>query len=900
MVIASERGAVERHGTAFAALAEATQAIVDGAALGTVLDALAVAAAELTACEVAVVRVTEPNGELLTRAVAGPLALAAELAGAYAPGDVAAALAVTAARTALAVAYAVPVEGPGGIAGSVELLRGADELDPGEQQLARVVANHVALALRVAAPARGPRWSGAADLLELTGDALAASSDEEHAAVRIAQVAATVAGADAALIWRLQSDGADEGELRLIAAYGDDDVGERTLLVRLAGEVSADSRSVTVERLAGSASTVATLQLGEPTLGALQLVFPGVEPVSRRELGLLASFAVRVAHALRSSERARELGLELDRSRALLAVVGQAISELSLSHTLETAVERVAELLGAERVAIYLEEDGRLTTAAARRLAGPHEDVAGCLHELALGPSRGRGILLVEAAATDERLADVAEAVAEAGIEAAIALPLHVAEEAIGLLVVYAARGRVPTANESALLVALSAQLAVAVQNARLHERAKLLGEELETVLAAERDAARRLQALYEISRSFAQTLSLDSTLDTLAETVVEALGVDAAVILMPDERGSELVPLALYVDDERVGDAARAILNRPQPLSGTLLRRLLRTQEPLLIDAAVARELGGAHSLLAPFLDRGSTAALIPIATPAEVLATLLILSLDPGRPVDGAVVDTALSIAAQAALAIDNARLYSQQKAFADAMQRSLLPRETPTVPGLEVGEVYESSARLDVGGDVYDFLTLGDGRLAVVLGDVTGHGVDATADMAMAKFVFRSLAREHSDPGEFLAAANEVVTSEIASGKFITMAYVAIDAVGGRIECALAGHPQPRLVLPDGEVIAIEARGLALGIDGDQSYETVSVDFPPGATVVLYTDGVNEARRRGELYGLERFDALLSERRDLPARELALETVAACRAWTGGELGDDVAVVVIKRDA
>ena len=81
---------------------------------------------------------------------------------------------------------------------------------------------------------------------------------------------------------------------------------------------------------------------------------------------------------------------------------------------------------------------------------------------------------------------------------------------------------------------------------------------------------------------------------------------------------------------------------------------------------------------------------------------------------------------------------------------MQRSLLPRTRPQLAGLEVGDVYDSSARVDVGGDVYDFLELADGRLAVVLGDVTGHGIDAAADMAMAKFVFRSLAREHSEPG------------------------------------------------------------------------------------------------------------------------------------------------------
>jgi serine phosphatase RsbU (regulator of sigma subunit) len=231
---------------------------------------------------------------------------------------------------------------------------------------------------------------------------------------------------------------------------------------------------------------------------------------------------------------------------------------------------------------------------------------------------------------------------------------------------------------------------------------------------------------------------------------------------------------------------------------------------------------------------------------------------------------------------------------------MQRSLLPRSAPEPPGLELGDVYESSARVDVGGDVYDYLTLDDGRLAVVLGDVMGHGVEATADMAMAKYVFRSLARERTDPGDFLAAANDVVASEIAPGKFITMVEVVIDAAAGEVACAGAGHPPPRLVLPDGTVHSIDARGLALGIDPHQEYATVRAELPPGAAVVLYTDGVVEARRDGEQYGLERFDVLLAERRALPAKEIALAALATCRDWSKGDIGDDFAVVVIKRTA
>jgi serine phosphatase RsbU (regulator of sigma subunit) len=643
-----------------------------------------------------------------------------------------------------------------------------------------------------------------------------------------------------------------------------------------------------------------TLQLGQPPLGALQLHFPSGRATEELGLPQLASFAVRAAHALRTSERAREAGFELDRSRALLSVVGEAIARLSLSHTLDTAIERVADLLGSDRVAVYLREDNRTDVAASRGVEGPHEAVAEALLESSLASHRSGAIVEIDDAKSDERLERVRAQVGEAGIGSALALPLVVADEPIGLLAVYPRRPRPLSANETALLTALAGQLAVAVQNARLHERAKELGSELEAALGSEREAARRLHALYEISRSFAQSLSLETTLEVLAESIVNLLGVDAAVIRMPDERGLELTARAVHVNDERVDEAARALLGRPQPLHRRELLALLERRRPLLLDAEQAEALGGALGLLAPFLRKGSSAAVVPIATSSELLATLTIVSLHPGRPVAGEIVETALSIAGQAALAIDNARLYGQQKAFADTMQRSLLPRTAPELPGLELGDVYESAARLEVGGDVYDYVTLGDGRLAVVLGDVTGHGVDATADMAMAKYVFRSLAREHVVPGAFLAAANEVVSSEIAPGRFITMVELVVDAKQGEVACAGGGHPQPRLVLPDGTVEGIPASGLALGIEAAQEYETVTVPFPPGAIVVAYTDGVVEARRGGELYGVERLDALLAGGRSLPPQELAEAALSACREWAGGELTDDVALVVIKRSS
>jgi serine phosphatase RsbU (regulator of sigma subunit) len=155
-----------------------------------------------------------------------------------------------------------------------------------------------------------------------------------------------------------------------------------------------------------------------------------------------------------------------------------------------------------------------------------------------------------------------------------------------------------------------------------------------------------------------------------------------------------------------------------------------------------------------------------------------------------------------------------------------------------------------------------------------------------------------REHPEPSDFLSAANDVICSEIAGGKFISMSYVVVDGVAGTVAAASAGHPPPRVVLADGTVARLAPHGLVLGIDPGQEYSEVRAELPQGALLVLYTDGVVEARRGGELYGDERLDALLAARHDLPARELAAAVAADAREFAGGDLSDDVAVVAIRR--
>jgi serine phosphatase RsbU (regulator of sigma subunit) len=892
-----------------ATLARAVTAAAGRETLNDALQDFAAAARSVAEADVAIVRVLDPAGDRLDAlAVAASATLAAELEGGRLPAAelpeetltdlnaAPAAVRYAAARAAATAFLLVPVRLNGTVA-SLELLRPALPFTPTQQLAAELVASQLGLVLRAFAASERPLAAISQSALELAGEALAAALDEVHAPGEVVRVAASVAGSPAALLW----ERGDDGALTLAGTRGVDAAVDLTAARELAAralEEPGPLRSHPSDLLPAGCGVSTALPLGRPATGVLQLLHPVAEAPEPAQLERLATFAVRAAHALSVSSRARLLALELERTRALLTVIGQATAELSVSHTLQTAVDRVAELLGVERVAVYLRAgDGSLVPAAARGLGGPHARVGERLLDLALGPARGRAVLDVNDVATDARLRDARAAARDAGIGGVLAVPLLVRDEVIGLLAVYA-DGRHVGEHETALLAALAGQLAVAVQNAQLHEHATRLGAERERALRAEREAASRLRAVYEVSRSFAQTLSLDETLDALARTVVDVLDIDAAVIRMPDERREQLVAHAIHVKDPQVRHAITTLLDRPAPFGAAAPQRLWRTGRPVRIDAMEAVKETAMLHFLASFFEKGWTAALVPVAKAGEVMASLTLFSFRSESPISDATIEDALALVGQASLAIDNARLYQQQKQFADTMQRSLLPRSRPVVEGLEIAEVYESSARVEVGGDVYDFLTLDDGRLAVVLGDVTGHGVAATADMAMAKFVFRSLAREHPEPADFLAAANEVICDEIAPGKFITMTYVAVDVAGGEVACANAGHPAPRLVLPDGEVRRLDATGLVLGIDGGQQYDETRIGFPAGAVLVLYTDGVVEARRGGELYGDDRLDELLAARRALPARSLATAVAQDARAFARGELSDDLAVVAIRR--
>ena len=241
------------------------------------------------------------------------------------------------------------------------------------------------------------------------------------------------------------------------------------------------------------------------------------------------------------------------------------------------------------------------------------------------------------------------------------------------------------------------------------------------------------------------------------------------------------------------------------------------------------------------------------------------------------------------------------TRARLLAETLQASLIPPDTPEVPGLDVAGAYRPAGRGDeVGGDFYDVFETGRNDWAAVLGDVCGKGVEAAAVTALARYTVRAAAMKARRPRQVLATLNEAILRQHPE-RFCTAVYVRIrcDGDGGcRLTVCSAGHLLPLRARPTEAPAAIGRHGQLLGAFDEVVLHDTTVTLGPGEAVVLYTDGVPEARSRsGEFYGDRRLEALLAEARPEPAAVIAERIVGDVMDFQGGLAADDVAVVVIK---
>lgn len=410
-----------------------------------------------------------------------------------------------------------------------------------------------------------------------------------------------------------------------------------------------------------------------------------------------------------------------------------------------------------------------------------------------------------------------------------------------------------------------------------------------ERVLAAKKAerARRRLVLLDDVGARIAGELDARRVAQALAEALVPAFCDHADVILRADaadgEDGATVhggSPMRRY----GVGAVGRTPVAVRMPrlgeqvviAAGSALDRVMLTGEPAVI--------GTPPEIRAAYTDdtwarlshdlRIASMLVLPLRAHGHVLGPL-VLSRSAGRePFDSEDLALASELADRAGAALDNARLYAREREGALMLQRSLLPRGVAQPPGVSVAFRYVPAGRgAEVGGDWFDVVPLAGGRIALVVGDVAGHGPAAAATMGRLRTAVRTLAGLDLPPDELLRRVDEL-GDDLAPGQeegwLATAVYAVYDPATRRCAVSRAGHLPPVLVEQYADSGGCTARlldlptGVPLGVGG-VPFETTEFDLPDGAVLVLYTDGLVEARDKDIDAGIERLRSTLCRRLD-----------------------------------
>ncbi|HZD72753.1 MAG TPA: ATP-binding SpoIIE family protein phosphatase, partial [Actinomycetota bacterium] len=237
-------------------------------------------------------------------------------------------------------------------------------------------------------------------------------------------------------------------------------------------------------------------------------------------------------------------------------------------------------------------------------------------------------------------------------------------------------------------------------------------------------------------------------------------------------------------------------------------------------------------------------------------------------------------------------------QELKVAQLIQQQFLPRELPNLPGWHVAAYYRPARA--VGGDFYDFIELPDGKVGIVVGDVTDKGVPAALVMATTHSVLRGEALREIAPGAVLRRANELLLDEMPPNMFVTCLYAVLDPLAGSLRFANAGHNLPNLRNQEG-VVELRAAGMPLGLLPGMDYEEHEATLGPGDSLLLHSDGLAEAHSPdGEMFGFPRLAKLCAERDGGEALIDLLLAELASFTGQGWEQEDDITLVTLQRRA
>lgn len=318
--------------------------------------------------------------------------------------------------------------------------------------------------------------------------------------------------------------------------------------------------------------------------------------------------------------------------------------------------------------------------------------------------------------------------------------------------------------------------------------------------------------------------------------------------------------------------------------------------------DGAVATVLRTGHSQIvrspAECLAGAGSAMLVALRARQRTIGVLM-LSAPAGRTYDGDDLRLVADVAGRAALALDNARLYEERSRVATTLQRSLLPERLPESEGLELAARYRpAGAESEVGGDFYDAFADDDGGVVLVMGDVCGKGAQAAALTALARHTVRAAALRESDPLEVLALLDAAIRRGTADGRFCTIALCHLRPVAGGVQvtAACGGHPAPFVLRPGAGIEELHCRGGVLGLGLEAPSTVARTVLAPGDVLLLFTDGLTDARINGRLVAPETVVEWCSGLGGRSAEDV-VATIERRLADARAELRDDVALLAAR---
>ncbi len=396
----------------------------------------------------------------------------------------------------------------------------------------------------------------------------------------------------------------------------------------------------------------------------------------------------------------------------------------------------------------------------------------------------------------------------------------------------------------------------------------------------AAQDAERRLSFLAEASPLLDASLDLRSTLDSLTHLSVPFLG-DASLVY--EVRRDAVHQLAAAASDPEIESLVREL---PSAYAA-------RTADPLV------RVAQSGNAEIVNGFGPAKAAMIVPLKARGTIVGVVVFASLGSNRRYGPSELAVAEDLAHRAALALDNARLYQNLGAVAQALQVGLLPQQLPLLAGVDLAARYRPAGDGSlIGGDFYDVLPRADGIVDLVIGDVTGKGARAAGLTAQVRHTLRTAARYEDSPSRVLDVVNRTLIAERTdTGRYCTVAMCRLELNGStRATICCAGHPLPMVMRGQGTIEHVGRPGSVLGWVPDPKLLDVDFELDPGQALVLFTDGVTEARTTGDAYGLGGLEELLRAAVGEDAAAIAARVDRA--AAHAGERRDDVAVLVARR--